>query len=61
MELAYASEIKHYYSQLFLILFYILNSLHRYKVALGVALALRYLHEDAEQSVLHRDIKNNCE
>ncbi|KAG5110137.1 hypothetical protein JHK82_039360 [Glycine max] len=30
----------------------------RYKVALGVALALRYLHEDAEQSVLHRDIKS---
>ncbi|KRH15626.1 hypothetical protein GLYMA_14G100400v4 [Glycine max] len=29
-----------------------------YKVALGVALALRYLHEDAEQSVLHRDIKS---
>ncbi|XP_006596642.1 putative L-type lectin-domain containing receptor kinase II.2 [Glycine max] len=28
-----------------------------YKVALSVALALRYLHEDAEQSVLHRDIK----
>ncbi|KAG5110135.1 hypothetical protein JHK82_039358 [Glycine max] len=26
--------------------------------ALGVALALRYLHEDAEQSVLHRDIKS---
>ncbi|KAG4941178.1 hypothetical protein JHK87_045049 [Glycine soja] len=30
----------------------------RYKVALGVVLALRYLHEDAEQSVLHRDIKS---
>ncbi|KAG4934189.1 hypothetical protein JHK87_048191 [Glycine soja] len=30
----------------------------RYKVALGVALAIRYLHEDAEQSVLHRDIKS---
>ncbi|KAK7383344.1 hypothetical protein VNO78_29021 [Psophocarpus tetragonolobus] len=30
----------------------------RYKVALGVALAVRYLHEDAEQSVLHRDIKS---
>ncbi|KAG5110147.1 hypothetical protein JHK82_039370 [Glycine max] len=30
----------------------------RYKVAYGVALALRYLHEDAEQSVLHRDIKS---
>lgn len=30
----------------------------RYKVALGVAQALRYLHEDAEQCVLHRDIKS---
>ncbi|XP_020236443.1 L-type lectin-domain containing receptor kinase IX.1 [Cajanus cajan] len=30
----------------------------RYKVALGVATALRYLHEDAEQCVLHRDIKS---
>ncbi|KAK7383375.1 hypothetical protein VNO78_29053 [Psophocarpus tetragonolobus] len=30
----------------------------RYKVALSMALALRYLHEDAEQSVLHRDIKS---
>ncbi|KAK7383445.1 hypothetical protein VNO78_29124 [Psophocarpus tetragonolobus] len=30
----------------------------RYKVALGVANALRYLHEDAEQCVLHRDIKS---
>ncbi|KOM48812.1 hypothetical protein LR48_Vigan07g251600 [Vigna angularis] len=30
----------------------------RYKIALGVARALRYLHEDAEQSVLHRDIKS---
>ncbi|BAT82460.1 hypothetical protein VIGAN_03247900 [Vigna angularis var. angularis] len=30
----------------------------RYKVALGVASAVRYLHEDAEQCVLHRDIKS---
>ncbi|KHN00431.1 L-type lectin-domain containing receptor kinase IX.1 [Glycine soja] len=30
----------------------------RYKVALGVVLAFRYHHEDAEQSVLHRDIKS---
>ncbi|KAL2318021.1 hypothetical protein Fmac_031897 [Flemingia macrophylla] len=30
----------------------------RYKVALGVATGLRYLHEDAEQCVLHRDIKS---
>ncbi|BAT82461.1 hypothetical protein VIGAN_03248100 [Vigna angularis var. angularis] len=30
----------------------------RYKVALGVAAAVRYLHEDAEQCVLHRDIKS---
>ncbi|KAF1858775.1 hypothetical protein Lal_00044809 [Lupinus albus] len=30
----------------------------RYKVALGVAHAIRYLHEDAEQCVLHRDIKS---
>nr|KYP35529.1 Lectin-domain containing receptor kinase A4.1 [Cajanus cajan] len=30
----------------------------RYKVALGVVVALHYLHEDAEQSVLHRDIKS---
>ena len=36
----------------------VLNFSHRYKVALSVALALRYLHEDAEQSVLHRDIKS---
>lgn len=30
----------------------------RYKIALGVVTALRYLHEDAEQCVLHRDIKS---
>ncbi|KAG4953739.1 hypothetical protein JHK87_039333 [Glycine soja] len=30
----------------------------RYKIALGVARALQYLHEDAEQCVLHRDIKS---
>ncbi|XP_061346899.1 L-type lectin-domain containing receptor kinase IX.1-like [Gastrolobium bilobum] len=30
----------------------------RYKVALRVATALHYLHEDAEQCVLHRDIKS---
>ncbi|XP_020206230.1 L-type lectin-domain containing receptor kinase IX.1 [Cajanus cajan] len=31
----------------------------RYKIALGVARAIRYLHEDAEQCVLHRDIKSS--
>ncbi|XP_057720360.1 L-type lectin-domain containing receptor kinase IX.1-like [Arachis stenosperma] len=30
----------------------------RYKMALGIATALHYLHEDAEQCVLHRDIKS---
>ncbi|MED6142828.1 hypothetical protein PIB30_001027 [Stylosanthes scabra] len=30
----------------------------RYKAAIGVARALHYLHEDAEQCVLHRDIKS---
>ncbi|KAF7830368.1 L-type lectin-domain containing receptor kinase IX.1-like [Senna tora] len=30
----------------------------RYKIALGVATAIHYLHEDAEQCVLHRDIKS---
>ncbi|KAM1021769.1 hypothetical protein ACFX2I_042822 [Malus domestica] len=30
----------------------------RYKIALGLASALHYLHEDAEQCVLHRDIKS---
>ncbi|MED6137717.1 hypothetical protein PIB30_067502 [Stylosanthes scabra] len=30
----------------------------RYKIALDVATALHYLHEDAEQCVLHRDIKS---
>ncbi|KAB2627949.1 L-type lectin-domain containing receptor kinase IX.1-like [Pyrus ussuriensis x Pyrus communis] len=30
----------------------------RYKIALGLAAALHYLHEDAEQCVLHRDIKS---
>ncbi|XP_056160912.1 L-type lectin-domain containing receptor kinase IX.1-like [Syzygium oleosum] len=29
----------------------------RYKIALGLAVALNYLHEDLEQCVLHRDIK----
>ncbi|XP_030450860.1 L-type lectin-domain containing receptor kinase IX.1-like [Syzygium oleosum] len=29
----------------------------RYKIALGLALALNYLHEELEQCVLHRDIK----
>ncbi|KAI3440775.1 uncharacterized protein J3R85_003232 [Psidium guajava] len=29
----------------------------RYKIALGLACALNYLHEDLEQCVLHRDIK----
>ncbi|XP_039173891.1 L-type lectin-domain containing receptor kinase IX.1-like [Eucalyptus grandis] len=29
----------------------------RYKIALGLALALNYLHEDLEQCVLHRDVK----
>jgi len=31
----------------------------RYNIALGVARALRYLHEDVEQCVLHRDIKSS--
>ncbi|KAM5555457.1 hypothetical protein ABKV19_023400, partial [Rosa sericea] len=31
---------------------------NRYKIALGLASALHYLHEDAEQCVLHRDIKS---
>lgn len=30
----------------------------RYKIALGLASALHYLHEDAEQCILHRDIKS---
>lgn len=30
----------------------------RYNIALGMARALRYLHEDAVQCVLHRDIKS---
>ncbi|XP_062011010.1 L-type lectin-domain containing receptor kinase IX.1-like [Rosa rugosa] len=30
----------------------------RYRIALGLASALHYLHEDAEQCVLHRDIKS---
>ncbi|XP_009363448.3 LOW QUALITY PROTEIN: L-type lectin-domain containing receptor kinase IX.1-like [Pyrus x bretschneideri] len=30
----------------------------RYKIALGLASALNYLHEDVEQCVLHRDIKS---
>ncbi|PRQ33609.1 putative protein kinase RLK-Pelle-L-LEC family [Rosa chinensis] len=30
----------------------------RYKVALGLARALQYLHEDAEDCVFHRDIKS---
>ncbi|KAF7830370.1 L-type lectin-domain containing receptor kinase IX.1-like [Senna tora] len=30
----------------------------RYKIALGMATAIHYLHEDAEQCVLHRDIKS---
>ncbi|XP_015884251.1 L-type lectin-domain containing receptor kinase IX.1-like [Ziziphus jujuba] len=30
----------------------------RYKIALGLASATHYLHEDAEQCVLHRDIKS---
>ncbi|KAF7851938.1 hypothetical protein BT93_L1650 [Corymbia citriodora subsp. variegata] len=30
----------------------------RYKIALGLASALHYLHEDAGQCVLHRDIKS---
>ncbi|KAK9933207.1 hypothetical protein M0R45_020410 [Rubus argutus] len=31
---------------------------NRYKIALGLASALHYLHEDAEHCVLHRDIKS---
>ncbi|KAJ7958467.1 Lectin receptor kinase [Quillaja saponaria] len=30
----------------------------RYKIALGLASAMHYLHEDAEQCVIHRDIKS---
>ncbi|KAL6124159.1 hypothetical protein ACLB2K_076674 [Fragaria x ananassa] len=30
----------------------------RYKIALGLASALHYLHEDPEQCILHRDIKS---
>ncbi|KAJ7966299.1 putative Kinase [Quillaja saponaria] len=30
----------------------------KYKIALGLASALHYLHEDAEQCVIHRDIKS---
>ncbi|KAM5578158.1 L-type lectin-domain containing receptor kinase IX.1 [Rosa sericea] len=30
----------------------------RYRIALGLASALHYLHEDAERCVLHRDIKS---
>ncbi|KAJ7966290.1 putative Kinase [Quillaja saponaria] len=30
----------------------------RYKIALGLASAIHYLHENAEQCVLHRDIKS---
>ncbi|KAL6222698.1 hypothetical protein ACLB2K_006089 [Fragaria x ananassa] len=30
----------------------------RYRIALGLASALHYLHEEAEQCVLHRDIKS---
>lgn len=30
----------------------------RYKIALGLASAMHYLHEDAEHCVLHRDIKS---
>ncbi|KAF3438408.1 hypothetical protein FNV43_RR21170 [Rhamnella rubrinervis] len=31
----------------------------RYKIALGLASALLYLHEESEQSVIHRDIKSS--
>ncbi|XP_024196083.1 L-type lectin-domain containing receptor kinase IX.1 [Rosa chinensis] len=31
---------------------------NRYKIALGLVSALHYLHEEAEQCVLHRDIKS---
>ncbi|KAL6130993.1 hypothetical protein ACLB2K_069371 [Fragaria x ananassa] len=31
---------------------------NRYKIAFGLASALHYLHEDAEQCVLHRDVKS---
>ncbi|XP_027940179.1 L-type lectin-domain containing receptor kinase IX.1-like [Vigna unguiculata] len=31
----------------------------RYNIALGVARALRYLHEEVEQCVVHRDIKSS--
>ncbi|XVF71372.1 hypothetical protein PTKIN_Ptkin12aG0032100 [Pterospermum kingtungense] len=31
----------------------------RYKIALGLASAILYLHEESEQCVVHRDIKSN--
>ncbi|XP_026390929.1 L-type lectin-domain containing receptor kinase IX.1-like [Papaver somniferum] len=37
----------------------ILNWETRYRIALGLASALSYLHEDWEQCVLHRDIKTS--
>nr|GMD08805.1 L-type lectin-domain containing receptor kinase IX.1-like [Ipomoea batatas] len=36
-----------------------LNWMLRYRIAQGLASALSYLHEDWEQSVLHRDIKSS--
>ncbi|KAJ0682222.1 putative protein kinase RLK-Pelle-L-LEC family [Helianthus annuus] len=30
---------------------------HRYKIAVGLASVLSYLHQECEQQVIHRDIK----
>lgn len=38
---------------------YVLNWQVRYKIALGLASALVYLHEEWEQCVVHRDIKSS--
>lgn len=37
----------------------VLNWRHRYKVLVGVASALHYLHNEYDQKVLHRDIKSS--
>ncbi|XP_022989344.1 probable L-type lectin-domain containing receptor kinase S.5 [Cucurbita maxima] len=37
----------------------VLNWRHRYKILVGVASALHYLHNEYDQKVLHRDIKSS--